>query len=252
LLYTHLMAFGRRDREEDRQVPEKTSYGFEGSGQSTAILSALFLSFAFFRDLPEPWSLLLVPFTVYVGVVSICMVIGMTDWYRNGLDARIIDVLQMGRGSRPLNIVCGTGSLAVAFAKFIRKGEVRACDQWTPAKRNPDPARRTRDNVRIEGVDDIVLMDSIDPPTLPYKASTFNVAGSRYGITNTRKGKKHLVHETLRVLKSGGRLALAEGLVMALWLKYRVLRPLEHDFKVSDIQLNRYHFTWIVSAQKLG
>jgi len=246
------MAFGKRGSTEEEGKTEKASYGFEGSGQSTAVLSALFLSFAFFRDLPEPWSLLLVPFVVFVGMLSILMVVGMTDWYRNGLDARIIDLLQMGRGSRPLNMVSGTGSLAVAFARFIGKGEVRACDQWTPTKRNPDPASKTRTNIRIEGVGHIVVLDSIEPPTLPYKTSTFHVVGSRYGITNTRKGKKQLVHEALRVLKSGGRMALAEGLPTALWLKFRVLKPLERDFKVSDIQMIRFHFTWIVSAQKLG
>lgn len=246
------MALGRHGAKNAQASSEKASYGFEGSGQSTAMLSALFLSFAFFRDLPEPWSLLLIPFTVFVAAASISMVIGMTDWYRNGLDSHIIQVLKMGRGSRPLNFVCGTGSLAVAFAKFMSRGEVRACDQWTPTKRNPDPAKRLRDNIRIEGVRDIVVLDSADPPMLPYKNSTFHVAGSRYGVTNTRKGKKQLVKETLRVLKSGGRMALAEGPFMALWLKFSVLRPLERDFKVSDVQLSRFHFTWVVSAQKLG
>jgi len=246
------MAFGRRGAREEKTKAEKPSYGFEGSGQSTAVMSALFLSFAFFRDLPEPWSLLLIPFSAVVAMLGVLMVIGMTDWYRNGLDARIIDLLNMGRGSSPLNIVAGTGSLAVAFARFIGKGEVRACDQWTPSKRNPDPAKRTRDNARIEGVGSIVVLDSIEPPALPYKTSTFHVVGSRYGITNTRKGKKELVHEALRVLKSGGRVALAEGLPTALWLKFRVLKPIERDFKASDIQMTRFHFTWIVSAQKLG
>jgi len=246
------VAFGKQGSKDAEAKPEKPSYGFEGSGQSTPLLSALFLSFAFFRDLPSPWNLLIIPFSLFVAVSGISVVIQSTGSYRNGLDAFLIDELGMGRGSRPLNVVCGTGSLAVAFAKFIRRGEVRACDQWTPTKRNPDPAKRTRDNVRIEGVGDIVVLDSIDPPMLPYKNSTFNAAGARYGISNTRKGKKQLVQETLRVLKSGGRIALAEGPFMALWLKFRVLRPLERDFKVSDVQLSRFRFTWVVSAQKLG
>ena len=246
------MALGKRGAPDETTKQEKPSYGFEGSSQSTPLVSTLFLSFAFFRDLPEPWSLLIIPFSLYVAVSGICLVIRSTGSYRNGLDAFLIDELGMGRGSRPLNVVCGTGSLAVAFAKFIRKGEVRACDQWTPTKRNPDPAKRLRDNIRIEGVGNIIALDNVDPPVLPYKNSTFHVAGSRYGISSTRKGKKQIVYETLRVLKSGGRLALAEGLFMALWLKFRVLEPLERDFKVSDVKLTRFRLTWVVSAQKLG
>jgi len=231
---------------------EKPSYGFEASGNSTAAMTALFFSFAFFRDLPEPWSLLLIPLVLVAAASGVFMFVGMTDWYRLGLDERIMELAHMGRASKPLNYACGTGSLAVSFARFIGKGEVHACDNWTPTKRNPDPAAKTRNNMRIEGVEDIVMLDSVELPDLPYGNATFHVVGSRYGITNTRKRKKQAVVEMLRVLKSSGRLATAEGLPTALWLKYRVLRPLERDFRVSDVSLTRYHFTWIVSAQKLG
>ncbi|MFC2009234.1 hypothetical protein ACFLUT_04185, partial [Chloroflexota bacterium] len=126
------VAFGKQGSKDAEAKPEKPSYGFEGSSQSTAMLSALFLSFAFFRSLPSPWNLIIIPFSLYVAVSGISVVIQSTGSYRNGLDAFLIDELGMGRGGRPLNVVCGTGSLAVAFAKFIRRGEVRACDQWTP------------------------------------------------------------------------------------------------------------------------
>jgi len=242
----------KRDGAKRAKSEEKASYGFEASGQSTAIMSSLFLSFAFFRDLPEPWSLLFIPLLAVAAVSGVFMFVGMTDRYRLGLDERLIEALHMGRGSRPLNYACGTGSLAVSFARFIGKGEVHACDNWTPTKRNPDPAARTRSNMRIEGVEDIVMLDSVELPDLPYGNVAFHVVGTRFGVSNTRKRKKEAVLEMLRVLKSGGRLASAEGLPTALWLKYRVLRPLERDFKVSDVGLSRYHFTWIVSAQKLG
>jgi hypothetical protein len=56
----------------------------------------------------------------------------------------------------------------------------------------------------------------------------------------------------LRVLRPAGRLVLAEGLFTALWLRYRVLPRLAREYKACNAQLSRFHFTFIVTAEKLG
>ena len=38
----------------------------------------------------------------------------------------------------------------------------------------PDPAKRTRENVRIEGVDHIVRVQEADPLALPFRSGYFH------------------------------------------------------------------------------
>ena len=199
-----------------------------------------------------PWAVLPLLAILYFVWTALTSLIGATDSYRLGLDRHIIELSTLRRGGRALNAVCGTGSLAVSFAKYMRSGEVHATDQWKPTKRNPTPSKRTRDNIRIEGVHDIVTVHDVDPLNLPFKTNYFNAIGSRYGIQNVRRKRKAVVLELLRVLRNGGSIVLAEGLPRALWLKYRVMRPLEREYRLSDVNLSRYRFTFIVSARKMG
>ena len=246
------MAFRRQRAAPAEQAVEKPSYVFEGSKESLAFFPILFGLIAFIGDLKGPMALLPLPFVLYLGVSAVTSLIGSTAWHRNGLNERIIALCPSGRGRKMLNAVCGTGSLAVAFGKAIGSGEVWATDQWKATKRVPDPAQRTRDNIRIEGVDGIVRVQHADPLTLPFKAGYLNAVGSRYGIQNTRKDKRKAVIEMLRVLRPGGSLVLAEGLLTALWLRHRILSPMERNYKVSAVGISRFHFTFIVHATRLG
>jgi len=241
-----------RNRTKGQPAEEKPKYGFEGTTQSVAFLPALLGVMTLLSDLEGAWNLLPLGFVLYFGWGSVTTLIGSTDWYRNGLNQLLVETSRVGRTSKALNANCGTGSLAVAFGKALSKGEVWATDQWNPTKRSPDPSRRTSDNIRIEGVENIVRLRDADPHELPFKAGYFNAVGSRYGIQSTRKGKDKALLEMLRVLRPAGRLVLAEGLFTALWLRYRVLPRLAREYKACNARLSRFHFTFIVTAEKLG
>ncbi len=180
------------------------------------------------------------------------MVIGSTSWYRTTLDRRIIELSGAAKSSRILNAASGTGSLAISFAKIVRPIEVWATDNWKATKRMPDPSGRTRDNARIEGVGDMVQVRHVDPLNLPFKSGYFSTVGTRYGISNSRRDKRRTLGEMLRVTRPGGTIVLAETLPIALWLRFVVLRRLAREYKAGAISLSRFHFTGIVSAQKLG
>lgn len=245
------MAFARRKGLE-QDVVEHASYGFEGSRESIALFPILILVFSTLSNIGGLW--VVVPFLAigYFAWTAVTSLIGASEWYRLGLDQHIIELSTVPRSGRALNAVCGTGSLAVSFAKRMTSGEVKATDQWRPTRRNPDPAKRTRDNVRIEGVESIVTVQDADPLSLPFPMNHFNAVGSRYAMQNVRKKRRAAVIEMLRVLRSGGSLVLAEGLPWALWLKLRVMKALERDYKVADVRLTRYRFTFVVSVRKMG
>ncbi|MBE9505584.1 MAG: methyltransferase domain-containing protein [Chloroflexi bacterium] len=242
----------RRKRTTEETSEEKPKYGFEASGGSIALLPMLFGLVPLLTNLGGRWSFVSIAILLYFGWSGITMVIGSTDWYRNGLNQLLVEASRVGRTSKTLNANCGTGSLAVAFGKSLSKGEVWATDQWKPTKRSPDPSQRTSDNIRIEGVENIVRLRDADPHELPFKAGYFGAVGSRYGIQNTRKGKTEALLEMLRVLRPTGRLVLAEGGFVALWLRYRILPRLVREYRVCNVHLSRFHFTLIVTAEKLG
>ena len=186
--YTFFVALSR-NRTEEQPAEEKPKYGFEGTTQSAAFLPALFGLVPLLSNLAGAWNLLPAIGVAYLGWSGITTIIGSTEWYRNGLNHLLVEASRVGRTSKALNANCGTGSLAVAYGKALSKGEVWATDQWKPTKRSPDPSQRTSDNIRIEGVENIVRVRDADPHELPFKAGYFNAVGSRYGIQSTRKGK---------------------------------------------------------------
>ncbi len=241
-----------RKRTAEETSEEKPKYGFEASGSSLPLLPMLFGLVPLLTNLGGRLSLVSIAIFLYFGWSGITMLIGSTDWYRNGLNQLLVEASRLGRTSKALNANCGTGALAVAFGKALSKGEVWATDQWKPTKRSPVPSQRTSDNIRIEGVENIVRLRDADPHELPFKAGYFGAVGSRYGIQNTRKGKTEALLEMLRVLRPTGRLVLAESPFTALWLAFRALPRLAREYKVCNIQLSRFHFTFIVTAEKLG
>ncbi|MBN1856806.1 MAG: methyltransferase domain-containing protein [Dehalococcoidia bacterium] len=242
------------NRQSTVQVSEeKPVYTFEGSGQSAALAPAMFGLIAFMNNIGEGgWNLLPLLFILLFGLSSVTSIIGSAKWHRDGLNRLLVDSSHLGRTSKALNAVCGTGSLAVAYGKALPRGEVWATDHWKPTKRVPMPSQRTSDNIRIESVENIVRLRDANPQELPFKDGYFSAVGSRYGLQNTHKGKKDALLEMLRVLRPTGRLVLAEGLFTALWLRYQILPRLARELRVSDIALSRFHFTFIVTAQKLG
>ncbi len=246
--------FLTRTTDESVGAQAKPHYEFEAPRELLAVLPALLGLVPLLVSRGQLWYAI-----PLIGLIALCLVwssvtfiVGSTAWYRTGLDRRLIELSRAGRGCRVLNAICGTGSLAVSFAKVLRPAEVWAVDRWKPTKRLPDPSKRTRDNIRIEGVDDVVQVRNADPLNLPFKSGHFTVAGTRYGISNTRKDRQKTVLEMLRALRTGGTIVLAETLPTALWLRYMVLAKLARDYRVGAVSLSRFHFTFIVSAQKLG
>src|SRR5215210_7111984 len=116
---------------------------------------------------------------------------------------RTVDHVGLGPGDRALDACCGTGDLALALSRRVAPGgEVVGCDFSEPmlelARRKA--ARRGIAWVRFEWADALEL---------PYDDASFDGVTVGFGARNLADLPAGL-HELIRVLRPGGRLAVLE------------------------------------------
>jgi arsenite methyltransferase len=111
-----------------------------------------------------------------------------------------------------LDVVCGHGLLLIAAAKKLRSGKAAGIDLW----KNEDQANNSREatwrNVQLENVADKVELKDGDAQKLEFLDGTFDVVVSSWALHNiyNQVGRAAAVPEIVRVLKPGGRLAIAD------------------------------------------
>src|SRR3954462_12492697 len=139
---------------------------------------------------------------------------------------RILDGLQLRGGEQVLDMGCGRGAVLTAVARRLTTGRVTGVDLWRSMDQSGNSADATRANARAEGVADRVAVETGDMRRLPFADNTFDVIVSSLAIHNIfgSAGRAAAVTEAMRVLKPGGRLAIAD--VRATSLYARTLRSL--------------------------
>ena len=111
-----------------------------------------------------------------------------------------------------LDVGCGHGLLLIAAAKRLRGGKAIGVDLW----KNQDQADNSREatwrNVEMENVAARVELKDGDAQKLEFADGTFDVVLSSWALHNIydEAGRAAAVREIVRVLKPGGRLAIAD------------------------------------------
>lgn len=138
----------------------------------------------------------------------------------------ILDGLKLQGSEQVLDMGCGRGAVLTAVARRLTTGKATGVDIWRWVDQSGNSANATMANARAEGVADRVVVETGDMRRLPFADHTFDVIVSSLAIHNIpgKAGRVAAVTEAMRVLKPGGRLAIAD--VRATSLYARTLQSL--------------------------
>jgi arsenite methyltransferase len=196
-------------------------YGYDGSfhrasaraqAMFSAALSAVLLAAAGVSIARGKW------LTAALSTVADALIVATVAFYlrttRIGkfeVWAGILDELRLRGNETLLDLGCGRGAVLLAAAKLLPRGRAIGVDLWRADQTDNSP-EHTLDNAVLENVADRVEVHTADITDLPFDDASVDVVVSNLAIHNigSRPGRQQAITEAARVLRPGGRLAIAD------------------------------------------
>jgi arsenite methyltransferase len=149
----------------------------------------------------------------------------------------ILDDLRLRGDETLLDLGCGRGAVLLAAAKRLPRGRAIGVDLWQ-ADQTDNSAQSTLANAELEGVADRVELHTADMTALPLPDESVDVIVSNLAIHNipTHAGRRQALDHAVRVLRPGGRLAIAD-----LW---ETRQHAEHLRKLGWRNVRRRNLGW--------
>ncbi|MBV8178381.1 MAG: class I SAM-dependent methyltransferase, partial [Mycobacterium sp.] len=124
---------------------------------------------------------------------------------------RIFDELQLQGDETVLDMGCGRGAVLLAAAKRVPNGRAIGVDLWQADQTDNSPSA-TLTNAKLENVADCIELHTADMTALPFDDNSVDVIVSSLAIHNipSHDGRRKAMSEAMRVLRPGGRLAIAD------------------------------------------
>lgn len=123
----------------------------------------------------------------------------------------ILDSLQLKGDETVLDMGCGRGAVLLAAAKRLPSGRAIGVDLWQADQTDNSPSA-TLANAKLENVADRIELHTGDMTALPFDDNSVDVIVSSLAIHNIpgHDGRRRALSEAMRVLRPGGRVAIAD------------------------------------------
>jgi arsenite methyltransferase len=124
---------------------------------------------------------------------------------------RVLDDLRLQGDETVLDLGCGRGAVLLAAAKRLPRGRAIGVDLWR-ADQTENSQQATLANAALENVADRIEVHTADMTALPLADDSVDVIVSSLAVHNipTHAGRRQALDQAVRVLRPGGRLAIAD------------------------------------------
>ena len=132
---------------------------------------------------------------------------------------QILGQLSLRGDEQVLDMGCGRGAVLTAVAKRLTTGRATGIDLWRSFDQSGNAPAATIANAKVEGVADRIALETGDMRKMPFADGSFDVIVSSLAIHNIpgKDGRAEAVRESMRVLRTGGRIAIAYIRTTALY-----------------------------------
>jgi SAM-dependent methyltransferase len=165
------------------------------------------LALAPFVGLAWPWLIIAAAFAIQLALYLHATLRGKFRIWE-----RLLDEVQLSDDERVLDLGCGRGALTIAAARRVPRGTVDGVDLWRSVDQSGNVEEAARANAVAAGVSDRVRLHTGDVGDLSFDDATFDLVISSLVIHNIHDEahRAAVISESLRVLKPGGRLVIAD------------------------------------------
>jgi len=219
-------------------VAKKGNYGLDSPGIVVGLATAgvVFLVLGILMNSGWRWAWYGLAAYFFLGAA------GMVFYSKVGklaLRERLLDKVAWHGDERVLDVGCGRGLLTVGAARRLTSGRVVGVDVWLRGAITGNSAESALENAKAEGVSDKVEVKEGDAWNLPFENGVFDAVVSNFVVHELQKraDREQMMREMARVLKPGGRIALADFIFTDECVedlrKYGVNATRERDGKIS-------------------
>ena len=135
--------------------------------------------------------------------------------------AQILEGLQLRGDERVLDMGSGRGAVQMMAAQLVPRGQAVGLDLWRTADQSGNAAAMASRNAEFEGVAGNTAFETGDISKIPFPDNSFDLVVSSLAIHNIHDAatRQRAIDEAVRVIKPGGRLAVADFMATSGYAK---------------------------------